>query len=265
MNENINAITTRLCRMDNPEPDPDTMLPSTDSLRELMRLCRDVILAPYFAPQESSASYVGRNLESINALLIQQTDPDVARGFIDGLVEVKRRIMTDARAVFDSDPAAKSLSEVILCYPGIAALLHHRVAHLLLGLGVGIVARIIAEMAHSVTGIDIHPGATIGDAFSIDHGTGVVIGETAIIGRNVRLYQGVTLGARSFKLDENGNPINTPRHPIIEDNVVIYSNTTVLGRITIGANSIVGGNLWLTSSIAPNSKVTQYGSDIINK
>ena len=136
-------------------------------------------------------------------------------------------------------------------------MIHYRMAHCLLKLGVPILPRIITELAHSLTGIDIHPGAQIGEYFSIDHGTGVVIGETAIIGNHVQLYQGVTLGAKSFKFDENGNPINIPRHPIIEDNVVIYSNTSVLGRITIGHDSIIGGNVWLTLDLPPHSKFFQ--------
>ena len=146
---------------------------------------------------------------------------------------------------------------MILCYPSLVAMIHYRMAHRLLELGVPILPRIITELAHSLTGIDIHPGARIGEYFSIDHGTGVVIGETAIIGNHVQLYQGVTLGAKSFKFDENGNPINVPRHPIIEDNVVIYSNTSVLGRVTIGHDSIIGGNVWLTQDLPPYSKFFQ--------
>jgi serine O-acetyltransferase len=141
----------------------------------------------------------------------------------------------------DGDPAAKSVSEIIFCYPAVYALLHQRVAHELFELGVPVLPRIITEMAHSQTGIDIHPGAQIGEYFSIDHGTGIVVGQTAIIGNHVRLYQGVTLGAKSFTLDEEGLPIDLPRHPIIEDYVTIYSNASILGRITIGRGSIIGG------------------------
>jgi serine O-acetyltransferase len=136
-------------------------------------------------------------------------------------------------------------------------MIHYRTAHELLLLGVPVLPRIITERAHSLTGIDIHPGACIGEYFSIDHGTGVVIGETTVIGNHVNLYKGVTLGARNFVMDECGNPINVPRHPIIEDNVVIYSNATVLGRITIGHDSVVGGNVWLTNDIPPHSRITQ--------
>ena len=148
-------------------------------------------------------------------------------------------------------------SEIILCYPAVYALLHQRVAHELFELGVPVLPRIITEMAHSQTGIDIHPGAQIGEYFSIDHGTGIVVGQTAIIGNHVRLYQGVTLGAKSFTLDEEGLPLAVPRHPIIEDYVTIYSNASILGRITIGHGSVIGGNIWLTHSVPPNSKELQ--------
>lgn len=164
---------------------------------------------------------------------------------------------TDVRAILEGDPAAKSYGEVIFCYPAVRALLNHRVAHELLLLGVPILPRIISEMAHSETGIDIHPGAKIGESFSIDHGTGVVIGETCIIGDRVRLYQGVTLGAKRFVLDEKGSPMDVPRHPILEDNVVVYANTSILGRVTIGKDSVIGGNVWLTVSVPPGSHVLQ--------
>ena len=136
-------------------------------------------------------------------------------------------------------------------------MLYYRTAHVLQGLGVEIVPRMLTEYAHNVTGIDIHPGAQIGECFAIDHGTGVVIGETAVIGNNVTLYQGVTLGARSFRYDENGRPMNVPRHPILEDGVTVYSNTSILGRVTIGAESVIGGNVWLTHSVPPHSFIVQ--------
>lgn len=178
--------------------------------------------------------------------------------FIESLPRIRRLLFTDAKAMYDADPAAKNIAEIIFCYPTIRAMMNHRIAHELLKLNIPLLPRIISELAHSETGIDIHPGAVIGENFCIDHGTGVVIGETAIIGNNVRLYQGVTLGAKKFSLDESGNPIkNEPRHPIIEDNVVIYSNANILGRITIGKNSTIGGNVWITTDIPPNSKITQ--------
>ncbi len=178
--------------------------------------------------------------------------------FLGRLPEVKRLLATDVRAAYEGDPAATSPSETILCYPGILALTCQRLAHELYALGVPLLPRIITEHAHGLTGIDIHPGARIGDSFFIDHGTGVVIGETCEIGRHVRLYQGVTLGARSFPLDEHGHPVKgIPRHPIVEDDVIIYSGATVLGRITIGAGSVVGGNVWLTHSVPPGSHMSQ--------
>ncbi len=170
---------------------------------------------------------------------------------------MRRILATDVEAAYNGDPAAKSYGEVIFCYPAIKAISNYRIAHELLELGVPLIPRIITEMAHSQTGIDIHPGAQIGEYFSIDHGTGIVVGQTAIIGNHVRLYQGVTLGAKSFTLDEEGLPIDLPRHPIIEDYVTIYSNASILGRITIGRGSIIGGNIWLTHSVPPNSKISQ--------
>lgn len=174
------------------------------------------------------------------------------------LPAIRRCLDGDIDAAFTGDPAARSVDEILACYPGVTAILHHRVAHELARLGARLVARIIAEIAHSLTGIDIHPGATIGERFFIDHGTGVVIGETARIGTNVRLYHGVTLGAKSFRVDDEGRiEKGTARHPIVEDDVVIYANATILGRITIGRGSVIGGNVWLTRSIAPGSVISQ--------
>lgn len=177
---------------------------------------------------------------------------------LKALPRMRESLATDADAAFRGDPAANSREETVFCYPGMTAIAYHRIAHKLYQLEVPLIARIIAERAHSLTGIDIHPGASIGEGIFIDHGTGVVIGETAVIGNNVRIYQGVTLGARSFPTDESGNPIKgVPRHPIVEDDVVIYSGATVLGRITVGKGSVIGGNVWLTESVAPGSRVSQ--------
>jgi serine O-acetyltransferase len=182
----------------------------------------------------------------------------LTRSFLERLPEVRRLLATDVAAAYEGDPAATSPAETILCYPGIYAVTSHRIAHELRNLGVPLLPRMIGEHAHSVTGIDIHPGASIGERFFIDHGTGVVIGETAVIGNRVRLYQGVTLGARSFPLDEHGHPVKgVPRHPIVEDEVIIYSGATILGRITVGAGSVIGGNVWLTTSVPPGSQVAQ--------
>lgn len=180
------------------------------------------------------------------------------RIFSQALPSVRQLIDTDLDAAFEGDPAARSLDEVLVCYPGITAIIHYRLAHELHKLGLPLIARIISELAHSATGIDIHPGATIGEGFFIDHGTGVVIGETAILGHHVRLYQAVTLGAKSFPTDEHGHLIKgNARHPVVEDQVVIYAGATVLGRITIGARSVIGGNVWLTHSVPPDSQITQ--------
>ena len=205
----------------------------------------------------------------VDILAVQGTsalrpDGSTAAQFIEMLPEMRRVLHTDVHATYCGDPAAVSTEEVIFCYPGLKAIINYRIAHALLTLGVPIIPRMISEIAHSETGIDIHPGATIGEHFSIDHGTGVVIGATAIIGNNVKLYQGVTLGAKSFDYDEDNNPIKgIPRHPIIGDNVVIYSNTSVLGRIHIGNNAIIGGNIWVTDDVADNEKLTQAKADNI--
>jgi len=186
---------------------------------------------------------------------------EITRQFAARLPKVRALLDTDIRAAFEGDPAAKSLDEVVLCYPGLAAVIRHRLAHELFRLKAPLLARIVSEIAHSQTGIDIHPGAEIGESFFIDHGTGVVIGETSIIGRRVRLYQAVTLGAKRFQVDEHGALAKDyPRHPILEDDVVIYAGATVLGRITIGRGSAIGGNVWLTHSVPPGSNVTQAKS-----
>jgi len=182
----------------------------------------------------------------------------LSRRFIATVPEIRRMLATDVMAAYEGDPAAKSTSETIFCYPSIKAMTNFRIAHELYLLGVEIIPRIITEMAHSATGIDVHPGATIGERFFIDHGTGTVIGETCEIGRNVRLYQGVTLGAKSFPKDEAGRLVKgIPRHPIVEDDVIIYSGTTILGRVRIGRGSVIGGNVWLDHDVEPFTTVLQ--------
>ena len=182
----------------------------------------------------------------------------LAAKFISHLPAMRRILATDVEAAYNGDPAAHSFGEVISCYPAIRAISNYRIAHELLRLGVPLIPRIISEMAHSETGIDIHPGAEIGTHFTIDHGTGVVIGETCIIGNNVKLYQGVTLGAKSFPLDQDGKPIKgIPRHPILEDNVIVYSNATILGRIVIGRDATVGGNIWVTEDVPAGARIVQ--------
>ena len=188
----------------------------------------------------------------------RQRATEITRVFAARLPEVRAVLDTDIRAAYEGDPAASSLDEVLVCYPGVNAIIHYRLAHMLHRLGAPLIARIIAEIAHSATGIDFHPGADIGGSFFIDHGTGVVIGETTIIGQRVRLYQAVTLGAKRFPANENGGLIKgNARHPIVEDDVVIYAGATILGRVTIGRGSIIGGNVWLTRSVPPGSNISQ--------
>jgi len=178
--------------------------------------------------------------------------------FASRLPTIRQRVDSDIFAAYQGDPSARSMNEVLLCYPGIHAVIHYRLAHELHQLGFPLLARIVTEKAHSQTGIDIHPGAQIDDGFFIDHGTGVVIGETAIVGKRVRIYQAVTLGAKRFLAGDDGQlQKNYLRHPIIEDDVVIYAGATILGRITIGARSSIGGNVWLTHSVPPDSNVLQ--------
>lgn len=187
---------------------------------------------------------------------------DVTKHLVEELPAVQDLLQDDIQAAFDGDPAAKSTMEIVMSYPAIQAISAHRIAHLLYDRGLPLIPRIMSELAHSRTGIDIHPGAHIGHSFFIDHGTGVVIGETAIIGDHVKIYQGVTLGAMSFPLSEDGTPIkNMKRHPHVEDNVTIYAEATILGDITIGKGSVIGGNVWLTYSVPSNSKVTNVQPD----
>ena len=256
-----------------------TLLPSVEDVEQIVSLIKSIIFTDYFhkrQPDEQLRAYqIGVSMEELYQLLRRQiarglqfcedcseedvlsTGDRLALDFIDSLPEIKRLLYTDVQAMFDNDPAAETFGEVIFCYPVVNTMTHYRVAHRLHEMQVPVIPRIITEQAHSKTGIDIHPGAQIGEYFSIDHGTGVVIGETSIIGNHVTLYQGVTLGAKSFKYDEQGNMLNVPRHPIIEDHVTIYSNASVLGRITIGHDSTIGGNIWLTHSVPPYSRILQ--------
>ncbi len=262
-------------------------LPSENLIAELIGLCRSLLFPGFFGGadvngynieytigiqcerlkwllenQILAGSLVGKtNVSTEDEKSIKEEAKHIAIDFIQRLPELRRVLHTDVEAIYKGDPAASSTAEVIYCYPCIKAIINYRIAHELLLAGVPVIPRMITESAHSETGIDIHPGATIGEYFAIDHGTGVVIGETAIIGRNVKLYQGVTLGARSFPTDENDNLIKgIPRHPIIGDNVVIYSNATILGRVTIGSGAVVGGNIWVTTDVAPGEKLVQAKS-----
>ncbi len=259
-------------------------LPSQQAVRSIIDLTR-MILFPGFFGSEGVNSYnleyvIGIRCEELNNILTNQITAalalqkdcgeaidlprlekkaaDISMRLIGQLPEMRRVLHTDVSAIYRGDPAAASHEEVIYCYPSIRAITNYRIAHALHVMGVPVLPRMISEMAHSETGIDIHPGATIGEYFAIDHGTGVVIGATAIIGKNVKIYQGVTLGAKSFDCDPDGNPIKgIDRHPIIGDDVVIYSNASILGRITIGNGAVIGGNIWVTEDIAPGEKLIQ--------
>jgi serine O-acetyltransferase len=205
--------------------------------------------------------YTARQLGKAPHNTVEARAVHLVRTFAAAMPEVRSLLDTDVRAAYNGDPAAHSMDEILLCYPGTQAIIHHRLAHVLYELGAPMIARIVAELAHSETGIDIHPGARIGSGFFIDHGTGVVIGETAIIGERVRIYQAVTLGAKRFNVGEDGVlEKGVPRHPILEDDVVVYAGATILGRITIGKGSSIGGNVWLTRSVPPGSVITQASS-----
>jgi len=276
----LSRLTEQEVRM---MPAVEAPLPSVEHVERIVRLVKSIIFPDYFNKRQSDESirayYIGNYMVELQRLLIKQiahglqfcedcTDlhnretvyacaEETTQEFINALPEIKRLLYTDVQAMFDNDPAAPNYGEVIFCYPVVNTMIHYRIAHKLHELKVPVIPRIITEQAHSKTGIDIHPGATIGEYFAIDHGTGVVIGETAIIGDHVTLYQGVTLGAKSFKYDAQGNMLNVPRHPIIEDYVTIYSNASILGRITIGHHSTIGGNIWLTHDVPPYSRILQ--------
>ena len=257
--------------------------PSSDALHRIVDIIRSVLFPGYFGHSsidiDTIRYHIGVNLEKLAEILCEQIlsgicfgdsgeeddlkekkkkSQEITRIFISRLPQMRQTLITDIEAAYYGDPAAKNFAEIILCYPAIRAISNYRIAHELLTLGVPLIPRMISEMAHSETGIDIHPGAIIGNYFTIDHGTGVVIGETTIIGNHVKIYQGVTLGAKSFELDEFGNPVkDIPRHPIIEDRVIIYSNATILGRITIGEGAVIGGNIWVTADVEKGAKVVQ--------
>ena len=205
--------------------------------------------------------YAARHDESHSDEALNRRALKLVRQFSSSLPDVRRTLDTDVLAAYQGDPAARSVDEVLLCYPGVHALINHRLAHQLYQQGLFLLARIIAEIAHGETGIDIHPGAQIGAGCFIDHGTGVVIGETAQLGKHVRIYQAVTLGAKSFPEDADGNlKKGQPRHPIVEDDVVIYAGATILGRITLGQGATIGGNVWLTEDVPPGAFITQAGT-----
>lgn len=235
-------------------------VPSHTELEKMMSLLQGIFFPDYYPhhglPVMELRSVLTAQLEAVMHGADNQP-VEITEAFIAQLPEISRMLHTDVQATICNDPAVDSEAEVVLCYPITFEMAHYRVAHALHMLGVKLLPRMLTEMAHSKTGIDIHPAATIGEYFCIDHGTGVVIGATSIIGSHVVLYQGVTLGARNFQYDADGHPIDQPRHPIIEDNVTIYSNTSVLGRIRIGHDTVIGGNVWLTHDVEPHSRILQ--------
>jgi len=235
-------------------------LPSRKEVVKMIELMQSVIFPGYVGNRDVTGLCFACQRDKVDrtpAACLGQAQR-ITADFLRRLPDIRRQLALDAVAAYEGDPAASSPSEAIFCYPGVLALTCHRIAHVLYGFDVPLIPRIIAEHAHSRTGIDIHPGATIGERLFIDHGTGVVIGETAIIGDRVRIYQGVTLGAKSFPLDDDGNPIKgIARHPLIEDEVTIYSGATILGRITIGKGAVIGGNVWLTKDVAPGTIISQ--------
>lgn len=264
-------------------PRGNSAFPSVAALKETVNIIKAIVFPDFFDTRRNNEKirsyYLGVNIERLYSILNTETRRalrfdntlseqevteeavSITLKFIDCLPEIKRLLYTDVEAMYDNDPAAENYAEIILSYPVIYAMVNYRVAHALQTLGTPVIPRIITELAHSQTGIDINPGAKIGEYFAIDHGTGVVIGETSVIGNHVTIYQGVTLGAKNFSLDSEGRPVNMPRHPIIEDNVTIYSNSSILGRITVGHDSIIGGNIWLTHSVPPGSRIVQQRAE----
>jgi len=258
-------------------------LPSRDQLALVIEQLKGALFPMRLGPpdlrHESEDFYVGHTLNSAlhsletqarleltyqarhsgaTAAELDAQAAEAVRAFASELPAIRRLLDSDVLAAYQGDPAARSVDEVLLCYPGVLALIHHRLAHKLYGLGLPLLARIVAELAHSQTGIDIHPGASIDAGFFMDHGTGVVIGETAVIGKRVRLYQAVTLGAKRFPTDQEGNlQKGLPRHPVVEDDVVIYAGATILGRVTLGRGATIGGNVWITADVPPGASVTQ--------
>ena len=260
-------------------------LPSVNRLNEIVELARAILFPGYYGHStlktQTVSYHIGVNIERLFDLLTEQIQAglyfgvtnngieyeeeatpgiatEVASQIISCLPSLRKILATDVEAAYYGDPAATCFGEIIYCYPVIRALTNYRLAHELFVRNIPLIPRIITEMAHSETGIDIHPGAKIGHHFTIDHGTGVVIGATCVIGNNVKLYQGVTLGAKSFPLDEQGNPIKgIARHPILEDNVIVYSNATILGRVTIGKGATIGGNIWITENVPEGARIIQ--------
>jgi len=263
-------------------------LPSGEALREVVDLCRAILFPGYYGNARISIQtiryHTGVNVQTLHRLLsrqifaglcfdescnsscsideIRERADALSEGFISSLPEIRRLLATDVEATFNGDPAARNIGEVIFCYPGFRAIVNYRIAHQLYLSDIPFIPRMISEMAHSETGIDIHPGAKIGHHFSIDHGTGTVIGETAVVGNYVRIFQGVSLAGEKLPPDENGNVIRgITRHPVLEDHVTVYSNATLLGKIRIGVGATICGNVWITRDVAPGEVIHQLTID----
>lgn len=260
--------------------------PSREALSQVVEQLKGVLFPMRLGPPglyyESEDFYVGHTLDSALQTLVDQAELEIRSAyrepsssrqapaeraetaisaFAASLPTLRRLLDSDVIAAYQGDPAARSVDEVLLCYPGVLAMIHHRLAHRLYQLELPLLARILAELAHSQTGIDIHPGARIGAGCFIDHGTGVVIGETAEIGERVRIYQAVTLGAKRFPTDGQGQlQKGLPRHPKVENDVVIYAGATILGRVTLGAGAVIGGNVWITQDVPAGALVSQADS-----
>lgn len=290
-NATINSVVDKLSQPQsyeglyhhNPE---GQALPSEQAVREFIALVRSTIFPGYYSSSslhDSTITYhLGVAVERMHRVLAKQilyslcfAEQEICKGescnseqeykalniagaFISYLPELRRMLALDVEAAYQGDPAAESIGEIICCYPSLKAITYHRIAHKLYELQVPLLPRIISEIAHSETGIDIHPAARIGESFFIDHGTGVVIGATCIIGSRVKLYQGVTLGAKSFPKADDGSLIKgIERHPIIGDNVIVYSNTTLLGRINIGESARIGANMWITEDVPTGQSLSR--------
>jgi serine O-acetyltransferase len=263
-------------------------LPQKSEVISILRHCQEILFPGYFGAQElykgNLRYHLGDQLyilarrlrrEVTKAFVMpgdatmtiddaRSSASDVVFKFLAGLPEIMELVGGDVQAAYDGDPAATGFEEIIMAYPGVKAVYTYRLAHLLCQLGVPLIPRIMTEFAHNETGVDIHPGARIGRDFFLDHGTGVVVGETTLIGDRVKLYQGVTLGALSFPKDERGRLVRgAKRHPTLEDDVVVYAQATILGGDTvIGRGSVIGGNVWLTSSVPPRTKVVLSSSQL---
>jgi serine O-acetyltransferase len=292
--DSLTAVVEQLCGHISDRSSPlqrkraDLPLPNGEKVRRVVEMLRSVLFPGYYGappiPADNTRYHMGAVLDAAGKSLTGQVERafcffcektgkgcceecherslSIVADFMKTLPSIQKTLMSDVQAAYEGDPAATCPAETLFCYPGLLAITNQRIGHELYRLKVPLIPRIITELAHSATGIDIHPGAVIGQSFFIDHGTGVVIGETSTIGERVRIYQGVTLGAKSFPLDEHGNPIKgVKRHPDVEDDVVIYAGATILGAVRIGKGSQIGGNVWLTHGVPAGSKVSQAGSD----